>query len=271
VLQENETPNATTSAAHNQPAARERAAENDKKESAMTETNETTTITPRKSITTSERYKLTVNVDDVLKMSRGESRSAVMTDIPSGQKYTVRGAPCSIPTCFCDAVATPITEARTETIYHDCIFIGVDDLGAAVEAGDAIVELENIRDAAEDAIELLKTDGVELIDADWDKHAQGYTLIFETTDESVARERGFWEMLPPPGEGEDQDDVDFELTPWKREGEAYRALIKAVGEEAAKTLGGKVFAQFPTDEVERAKAYEVLAAELAPKQSGGAA
>src|SRR5262249_22783580 len=156
----------------------------------------THTITPRKGITTTERYSLTVSAEDHAKMAHGEQWAATMTDIPSDQQYNVSGAPCSIPNCFCDAVATPVVQARTETLYHEMIFSTVDDLG---EAADQIMAaLEDVRDDAERAIELLKTNGVELIDVFFDKHPRGFGLVFETTNQAVAREQGFWEMLLPP-------------------------------------------------------------------------
>jgi hypothetical protein len=214
-------------------------------------------ITPRKGIASAERYNLTVSAEDHAKMSRGEQWAATMTDIPSGQQYTVSGAPCGIPTCFCDAVATQVVEARTETIYHETIFFTADDLGEV--KGDKIIDvLENIRDDAERAIELLKTDGVELTDVFWDKHPRGYGLAFETTDTAVAREQGFWEMLLPPGADVDEDDLDWELTPWKREAEGYRALVKVVGEAAAKTIGEQIVAKFPSNEMERATTQRLV-------------
>ena len=223
----------------------------------------THTITPRKGITNTERYSLTVSAEDHAKMSRGEQWAATVTDIPSGQQYNLSGAPCSIPTCFCDAVATSVVEARNETIYHEMIFFTADDLGE-VKGDDIKAVLEEMRDDAALAVELLETDGVELIDVFWDKHPRGYGLVFETTDEAVAREQGFTEMLLPRGADEDEDDLDWELTPWKREAEAYRALIKAVGEGVAKIIAEQVVAEFPSDETERAKAYEVAAKELTP-------
>jgi hypothetical protein len=223
----------------------------------------THTITPRKGITSTERYSLTVSAEDHARMSRGEQWAATMTDIPSGQQYNVSGAPCSIPTCFCDAVATPVIEARTATIYHEMIFFTADDLGE-VRGDDIKAVLEDMRDDAALAVEFLETDGVELIDVFWDKHPRGHGLVFETTDEAVAREQGFTEMLLPPGADQDEDDLNWELTPWKREGEAYRALIKAVGDGAAKVIGEQVVAKFPSDEMGRAKAYETAAKELSP-------
>jgi hypothetical protein len=220
-------------------------------------------FTPRKGANTTDRYELTISSEDNAKMVRGEEWAAIMTDIPSGQEYSVSGAPCGIPTCYCDAVATSVIEARTEALYHEHVFLTVDDLGEA--EGDGVKEvLESIRDDAERAIELLQTDGVELVDVFWDKHPRGYGLVFETTNEAVAREQGFWEMLLPPSHDEDEDDLDWELTPWKREAEAYRALIKAVGEGAAKTVSEQVLAKFPSDEMARAKAYETAVKELSP-------
>jgi hypothetical protein len=225
------------------------------------------TITPRKGITSTERYSLTVSAEDYAKMSRGERWAATMTDIPSGKQYHVTGAPCGISECYCDALATPVVEARTETIYHDVYFFSIDDLG---EAGDGVVEaLSDLRDLADRAIELLQTDGVELIDVYWDKHPTGYGLVFETTNQAVAREQGFWDMLLAPSADEDEDELDWEMTPWKREAEAYRALIKAVGEPAAKVIGADAVAKFPGDqnETQRAEAYEAAAKELAVKET----
>jgi hypothetical protein len=210
-------------------------------------------ITPRKGINSTERYALTVSADDHAKKVRGEQWAATMTDIRSGQQYKVRGAPCGIPTCFCDAVATPVVDERTEPIYHEVIFFTVEGLGEE----DVLAELEKIRDDAERAIELMTTDGVELVDVFWDKHPIGYGLVFETTDEQIARENGFTEMLPPGDD--DEDEIDWEVTPWVREADAYRALIKAVGEGAAKAIGEQVVAKYSTE-------TEVAVKELTPAE-----
>ena len=102
------------------------------------------------------------------------------------------------------------------------------------------------------ALELTRTRGVRSTVA-FERH--GNIIDFETTDESVAREQGFDVMLLPGSE-------DVVLTPWKREGEAYRALIKAVGEPAARIIGEQVTATYKTV-IERAVAYETAAKELA--------
>ena len=68
-------------------------------------------------------------------------------------------------------------------------------------------------------------------------------------------------MLRP---GDDEDEEDWETTPWVREADAYRALVKAVGEDAAKVIGDQVVAKYAT-ETERAEAYETAAKELAAK------
>jgi hypothetical protein len=175
-------------------------------------------------------------------------------------QYRALGAECGAgPRCFCDAVATPVVEGRAETIYHEVIFFTADGLGR----DDIMTELENIRDDAERAIELMKTDDVEMIDVFWDKHPTGYGLVFKTTNVEIARENGFTEMLRP---GDDEDEEDWETTPWVREADAYRALVKGVGQDAAKVIGDQVVAKYST-ETERAEAYETAAKELAANET----
>jgi hypothetical protein len=129
-----------------------------------------------------------------------------------------------------------------------------EQIAAGVE--EYIAELEY-------ALELTRTRGVRSTVA-FERH--GNIIDFETTDESVAREQGFDVMLLPGAE-------DVVLTPWKREGDAYRALIATVGEGAAKIIGADVAKKFPNgaqgvgsmddvNEAKRAEAYETAAREL---------
>jgi hypothetical protein len=46
---------------------------------------------------------MTLSDDDWAKVRRGRWR-ATITDTSTGLRYKVRGAACSIPNCFCDAV-----------------------------------------------------------------------------------------------------------------------------------------------------------------------
>jgi hypothetical protein len=153
------------------------------------------------------------------------------------------------------SIAEPATEPRTETIYNQIVFMDVDDLD---DTDDVAGVLEDLRDRADYALDMIKNDFIEVVEIFYDKQPHGYGLVFKTTDEEVAREYGFVEMLRP---GEE----DYELTPWVREADAYRALIKAVGEGVAKTIGEQVVAKYST-ETERAEAYEVAAKELAPAE-----
>jgi hypothetical protein len=149
-------------------------------------------------------------------------------------------------------IAESVIESRTETIYEQIVFMGVDDLA---DTDNVAGVLEDLRDRADYALEMVKNDSIEVVKTFYDKNPHGYGLVFETTDEEVAREYGFIEMLRPGEEA-------YELTPWVREDVAYRALIKAVGEGAAKGIGEQVVAKFPSDEIARAKAYEVAVQEL---------
>jgi hypothetical protein len=151
------------------------------------------------------------------------------------------------------SIAEPVIEPRTETIYNQIVFMDVDDLD---DTDDVAGVLEDLRDRAAYALDMVKNDFIEVAEIFYDKHPHGYGLVFKTTDEEVAREYGFVEMLRSGGE-------DYELTSWVREADAYRALIKAVGEGAAKVIGDQIVAKF-SDELERAKAYETMAKELTP-------
>jgi hypothetical protein len=163
-------------------------------------------FTPRMGVTSTERYKLHISDEDHAKTMRGQNWEAVVTDIVTGVQYQARGAECSAgPRCFCDAIAWPVVEPRTEIIYSTMVWLNVNLDGA--QTGEEIAEV--VEGAAADfnrALTLLRTRDVGLADTLWDKR-DGYSLLFETTDEGVAKEHGFDEMLRPDAE-------DYEPTPW---------------------------------------------------------
>ena len=127
-------------------------------------------------------------------------------------------------------IAEPVIESRTQTIYEQIVFMDVDDLA---DTDDVAAVLEDLRDRADYALEMVKNDSIEVVKIFYDKNPHGYGLVFETSDEDAAREA---------------------------------ALYKAVGNLLGNTLTAQVKAKYPTDELARTKAYEVLAAEVAPKQ-----
>jgi hypothetical protein len=161
-------------------------------------------FTPRKSRASGERYSMKLSPEDSAKTSRGEAWSAVVTDTQTGQQYNVRGIECSLPRCFCDAVAEPLVQPPTETLYTTSIWLG---LGPEFESEEGEHIAEVIEDVIADlthALILLRTPGVS-VEVLYEKH--GNALCFETTDEAVAKEHDFDEMLRPGAE-------DFEPTPW---------------------------------------------------------
>jgi hypothetical protein len=163
-------------------------------------------FTPRMGVASNERYKLQICDEDRTKIMRGQNWEAVVTDIVTGVQYRARGAECGAgPRCFCDAIAWPVVESRTEIIYSTMVWLNVNLDGA--QTGEEIAEV--VEGAAADfnrALTLLRTRDVGLADTLWDKR-DGYSLLFETTDEGVAKEHGFDEMLRPDAE-------DYEPTPW---------------------------------------------------------
>ena len=60
-------------------------------------------FTPRISEQSQERKYMILSDVDYTKIRRG-SWSATVTDVNTGISYKVRGAPCSLPNCYCDAV-----------------------------------------------------------------------------------------------------------------------------------------------------------------------
>ena len=59
-------------------------------------------VTPRRGDGT--RLELWVSAEDAAKVERGHPWSATVTDIPSGERYLLKGATCESPNCFCDAI-----------------------------------------------------------------------------------------------------------------------------------------------------------------------
>jgi hypothetical protein len=61
-------------------------------------------FTPRLSSEDDERLQMRLSDEDGAKIRRGERWQATVTDLNTGIRYKVRGAACSLPHCFCDAV-----------------------------------------------------------------------------------------------------------------------------------------------------------------------
>ena len=123
-------------------------------------------------VTSNDRYKLQISDDDDAKIMRGQNWEAVVTDIVTGVQYQARGAECSAgPRCFCDAIAWPLVEPRTETIYRTLIYLAVDLDN--VEGQKIVDALSDLRDDVDHAMKLLKNNEVELLDVFWDKHPAG--------------------------------------------------------------------------------------------------
>lgn len=60
-------------------------------------------FTPRMSIESDKRYAMHLSDEDWSKIRRGHWRATV-TDTSNGRRYKVRGAPCSLSGCYCDAI-----------------------------------------------------------------------------------------------------------------------------------------------------------------------
>lgn len=61
-------------------------------------------FTPRVSEESHKRITMRLNVEDYQKVMRGKRWKAVVRDQNTGKLYEVRGAPCGLPRCYCDAV-----------------------------------------------------------------------------------------------------------------------------------------------------------------------
>jgi hypothetical protein len=56
-----------------------------------------------------ERVALRVSVRDSAKARRGPGDHGIITDLDTGKRYTLRGRPCSIQDCYCDAEIVEVT------------------------------------------------------------------------------------------------------------------------------------------------------------------
>ncbi len=64
-------------------------------------------FTPRVNEKSNSRAKMDISAYDdtkVLRGTRNKGWTAVVTDRATGLRYEVKGAPCDLPNCFCDAV-----------------------------------------------------------------------------------------------------------------------------------------------------------------------
>jgi len=56
-----------------------------------------------------ERHNMQLTMRDLKKLrGRGEGYQGIITDLWTGKRWEVYGAPCSLPTCVCDAVVKPV-------------------------------------------------------------------------------------------------------------------------------------------------------------------
>lgn len=69
-------------------------------------------FTPRISDSSDERLELYLSDQDRDKIKRGGDWSATVTDVGTGHKYEVKGAPCSLMGCHCDAVVVRKIEIK---------------------------------------------------------------------------------------------------------------------------------------------------------------
>jgi hypothetical protein len=52
----------------------------------------------------SERIEMRLSDEDIRKIERGHAWTAIVTDLETNQTWKVKGAACSAPNCYCDAV-----------------------------------------------------------------------------------------------------------------------------------------------------------------------
>jgi hypothetical protein len=56
-----------------------------------------------------ERVALRVSVEDSAKLERrGPGDYGSIVDLDTGKRYSVRGAACEVPTCYCDAAIVEV-------------------------------------------------------------------------------------------------------------------------------------------------------------------
>ena len=60
------------------------------------------------------RILLMISDADNEKLTRGLGYKGVVTDLVTGAKYTVKGASCGLPHCYCDAIARQVTPTWVE-------------------------------------------------------------------------------------------------------------------------------------------------------------
>jgi hypothetical protein len=64
---------------------------------------------------TGQRVQMIIAVDDAAALKdRGRGRKGVVTDVHSGRRWVVYGAPCEFPRCLCDATIVPEAYAPQE-------------------------------------------------------------------------------------------------------------------------------------------------------------
>lgn len=63
-------------------------------------------LTPRLN---GERVALRVSAEDCAKLGRGPGDYGVITDLDTGKRYALRGAPCELAGCYCDAEIVELT------------------------------------------------------------------------------------------------------------------------------------------------------------------
>jgi hypothetical protein len=55
-----------------------------------------------------KRLRLTLSDADARKIERGHEWQCEVTDTTTGKRYTVKGAQCGSPHCFCDALVLKV-------------------------------------------------------------------------------------------------------------------------------------------------------------------
>jgi len=66
-------------------------------------------FTPRE-FDSDKRLRLHISAADDALIGRGAGWRATVTDLDTGKRFLARAAACSLPHCFCDAVAVEIKD-----------------------------------------------------------------------------------------------------------------------------------------------------------------
>lgn len=88
-------------------------------------------FTPRKSEKSDERLRMRISREDQLKTGRGPW-TATITDLNTGCRYQVKGVPCSLPECHCDAAVVAeitcdeVTDEKDELREFVCVDCAVN-------------------------------------------------------------------------------------------------------------------------------------------------